>query len=134
MNTVRPRCFGRSQFERAKQSPQSAHHAPVVQIFEPFENPFVTVAHGGGLRAGDIGPTRRFGQELHPDLLPAKNGRVVENHGGARLQCRYRETKRVFVWPDLLVKCVLVGRGQPLAAVLLRESDPCEAGVEQPTL
>ena len=36
MNTVRPRCFGTSQFERAKQSPQSAHHAPVVHIFEPL--------------------------------------------------------------------------------------------------
>ncbi len=36
MNTVRPRCFGTSQLVRARQSPQSDHHAPVVQILEPF--------------------------------------------------------------------------------------------------
>ena len=36
MNTVSPRCLGTSQFVRARQSPQSAHQAPVVQIFEPL--------------------------------------------------------------------------------------------------
>ena len=36
MNTVRPRCFGTSQFVRARHNAQSDHHAPVVQIFEPF--------------------------------------------------------------------------------------------------
>jgi hypothetical protein len=36
MNTVRPRCFGVSQLVRARQSAQSDHQAPVVQIFEPL--------------------------------------------------------------------------------------------------
>ena len=36
MNTLRPRCLGTSQFVRARQSAQSAHQAPVVQIFEPL--------------------------------------------------------------------------------------------------
>ena len=36
MNTVRPRCLGTSQFVRARIRPQSAHHAPVVQIFDPL--------------------------------------------------------------------------------------------------
>ena len=36
MNTVRPRCLGTSQLVRARQRPQSDHHAPVVQIFEPL--------------------------------------------------------------------------------------------------
>src|SRR5262249_47914335 len=31
-----PRCLGTSQFVRAKQRAQSFHHAPLVQIFEPF--------------------------------------------------------------------------------------------------
>ena len=36
MKTVRPRCLGTSQLVRARQRPQSAYQAPVVQIFEPF--------------------------------------------------------------------------------------------------
>ena len=36
MNTVRPRCLGTSQLVRARHRPQSDHHAPVVQIFEPL--------------------------------------------------------------------------------------------------
>ena len=36
MKTVRPRCFGTSQFVRARQRPQSDHHAPVVQILDPL--------------------------------------------------------------------------------------------------
>ncbi len=36
MKTVRPRCLGTSQLVRARHRPQSAYHAPVVQIFEPF--------------------------------------------------------------------------------------------------
>ena len=36
MKTVRPRCFGTSQFVRARHRPQSDHQAPVVQTFEPL--------------------------------------------------------------------------------------------------
>ena len=36
MKTLRPRCLGTSQFVRARHRAQSAHQAPVVQIFEPF--------------------------------------------------------------------------------------------------
>ena len=36
MNTDRPRCFGTSQFVRARHRPQSENHAPVVHTFEPF--------------------------------------------------------------------------------------------------
>ena len=36
MNTVRPRCLGTSQLVRARHSPQSDHHAPVVHTFEPL--------------------------------------------------------------------------------------------------
>ena len=36
MKTVSPRCFGTSQFVRARQRPQSDHQAPVVQIFDPL--------------------------------------------------------------------------------------------------
>ena len=36
MKTVRPRCLGTSQLVRARHSPQSDHHAPVVQTLEPL--------------------------------------------------------------------------------------------------
>src|SRR3546814_13836315 len=36
MNTVRPRCLGTSQLVRARHSPQSDHHAPVVLAFDPL--------------------------------------------------------------------------------------------------
>ena len=36
MKTDRPRCLGTSQLVRARHSPQSDHHAPVVHTLEPF--------------------------------------------------------------------------------------------------
>ncbi len=33
---MRPRCLGTSQLVRARHRPQSDHHAPVVQIFDPL--------------------------------------------------------------------------------------------------
>ena len=110
----------------------------------PVEHPLVAVAHGSGLGAGDIGSTRRFGQELHPDLLAAEDGRKVpallllgsevEDQSGARLQRGNLEASRVLVQPDLLVERVLVSRRQALASVLFRKADPREPGVEQPAL
>ena len=104
MNTVRPRCFGTSQFVRARHRPQSAHHAPVVQIFDPLST------HSSPSRTAVVcapatsDPPRRLRQELHPDLVAAEDGREVlallllgaevEEHGGARLQRGHLEARR----------------------------------------
>ena len=74
MNTVRPRCFGTSQSVRAKHRPQSDHHAPVVQIFEPLSTHSSPSRTAVVCAPGDVGSAARLGEELHPDLLALQNG------------------------------------------------------------
>ena len=77
MNTVRPRCFGTSQFDRAKQSAQSDHQAPLVQIFGAVENPFFTVADSRRHGTGDVGTAAGLREELGPDLVATKDARQM---------------------------------------------------------
>ena len=121
MNTVRPRCFGTSQFVRARQSPQSDHHAPVVHTFDPLSDPFVAVADGGRERSGDVGAAARLGQQLHPDLFAPEDGGDValllflrtelEQHRQARRQGGHLQSRWMLVAHELLVERAAGARG-----------------------
>ena len=113
MNTDRPRCFGTSQFVRARHSPQSDHQAPVVQTFEPLRIHSSPSRTAVVERAGDVGAAARLGQELHPELLALEDRREVaqllllgaelEEHRRARRERRRLEPERVLVAGELLV-------------------------------
>ena len=144
MNTVRPRCFGTSQFVRARHSPQSDHHAPVVHTFEPLSthsSPSRTaVVSAPATSEPPLGSERNCIQISSPlqdggdvrQLLLL--GAEVEQHRGARRECRHLDAARVLVAGQLLVEDPLVRRGEALAAVLGRDADAGEAGVEEHAL
>ncbi len=107
----------------------------------PVQHPLVPVAHGGGERARDVRTPARLGEELHPQFIPAQDGRNVlpllllgaelEQHGGARRERRDLDPARVLVPGQLLVQHLLVHGGQTLPAVLAREAETCQPGVEE---
>ena len=141
MNTDSPRCFGTSQFVRARHRPQSENHAPVVHTFEPLRihsSPSRTAVISA---AGDVGAATRLGQQLHPQLLALEDRREVaellflgaelEEHRGARRERRRLDAERIGEARQLLLQRHLVRRREPLAAVLTREADTGEPGVEE---
>ena len=85
MKKLSPWCLGTSLSVLASSIPRSAHWAPEVQTFcpstvqppappAPSRHPPARptrVAHRPGLRAGQVGPGARLGEELAPGLLAA---------------------------------------------------------------
>ena len=141
MNTVSPRCFGTSQLVRARHSPQSDHQAPVVQIFEPFEHPLVTVPDGGGQRPATseppLGSERNCIQISSPrrmagmcrcfcSSVPKSRRTAAQGDEGRGL-----EPGGILVAGQLGIERPLVLGREPLTAVLPGEADAGQAGVEE---
>lgn len=103
------------------------------------EDPVVAVADGRRDSTCHIGAAAGFGQELHPDLLPAQDGRdmarllflgsEIQQHRRARRHGRHLETGRIFVAEQFLVERLLVRAGQSLSPVPGRDGDACETGL-----
>ncbi len=107
----------------------------------PVEDPLLAVAHGGHQRAGDVGTAARFGQQLHPEFLTLEDRREVtqllllgaelEEHRRARRERRCLDPEGIGESRQLLVECRLVRGRETLTAVLAREADAGEPGVEE---
>ncbi len=105
------------------------------------EDPLLAVADGRHQRAGDVGATARLGQQLHPEFLTLEDRREVplllllgaelQEHRGARCERRRLDAERVGEARQLLLQCRLVRRRETLTAVLAREADAGEPGVEE---
>src|SRR6202034_2879612 len=91
-----------------------------------------------------VGAAARLREELHPELLALQDGGQVaqllllsaelENDGGTRRQGRDLHSQGIFVARELLVEDPLMLMRQALPAVLPREADTGQAGVEQHAL
>ena len=100
MKTVRPRCLGTSQLVRSKARPQSDHQAPVVHTFEPLTTHWSPSRTAVVERAGHVRAAARLGEELHPQLVTAQDGRDVTQLLllGAVLEDHRRTGRKVGTW------------------------------------